>query len=317
MKTIRWAILGAGKIAAKFASDFKAVPNCELVAVGSNSKERAEAFAAEWQIPHAYGSYEGIFEQNLDVVYVASWHPSHKNLTLLCIKNKVAVLCEKPFGMNAPEVQEMIDAAKKENIFLMEALWSRFHPTFIQAKNWLDAGIIGKPICFHADFGFKADYDENSRLFDPAKGGSAILDIGIYPAFFAYSLLGLPLEILSKKQLSPTGTDHTASYIFAHENGVNSILSCTFSATTNCEAILYGDKGKITIHSRFHEATEVSYELHDGTYKLEKFPRETFGYDYEIDHVNTCLRAGKIESELMSHQNSQDLIKILDTLMQD
>jgi predicted dehydrogenase len=314
MQEIRWGIIGAGAIAAKFASDLKTVPNCKIVAISSTSQERANEFASTWEIEKAYGSYESMFETQLDVVYVASRHPFHKEHTLLCLKNNVAILCEKPFGMNAVEVEEMLVEAKAKNIFLMEALWSCFHPSLIKAKELLDEGKIGRAITFQADFGFKGVYDTSNRLYDPEKGGGALLDIGIYPAFFSYAFFGYPSKIQASSIFAPTGTDETTSFIFKYENNLTSVLNCTFASNTNCEAIIYGELGKITIHSRFHEAMKVSLTLNEGETETFDFTRETLGYDYEITHVNDCVRNSITESAIMSHANSRDLIKLLDEI---
>jgi predicted dehydrogenase len=314
MKNIKWGIIGAGSIAAKFASDLKTVPNCEVIAIGSTSLERAQAFAKTWNIPHSYGTYEGMFELGLDAVYVASWHPAHKEHTLLCLNHGVAILCEKPFGLNASEVEVMLQTAQDKKIFLMEALWSRFHPTLIKAKELLDTQAIGTPVSFQCDFGFKAIFDPNGRHFNPSKGGGALLDIGIYPAFFAYHLFGFPDEISAMSIPSPTGTDDTTSFMFKYENNLIASLSCSLSANTQCEAVIYGELGKILIHRKFHEAKKVSIELYDGSVEVFVYERGTFGYDYEIAHVNECLREGKTESAMMSHQNSRDLIKLLDSI---
>jgi predicted dehydrogenase len=309
MQEIKWGIIGAGAIAAKFASDLKTVPNCKIVAISSTSQERADAFAQTWDIPNAHGSYESMFDTDLDVVYVASRHPFHLEHTLLCIKHGKAVLCEKPFGMNAAEVEKMILAAREKKVFLMEALWSRFHPSLIKAKEILDSGKIGRAITFQADFGFKGVFDITNRLYDPEKGGGALLDIGIYPAFFSYAFFGYPRQILASSIFSSTGTDETTSFIFKYDD-LTSVMNCTFAANTNCEAIIYGELGKIIIHSRFHEANKVSLT---NTESFD-FTRTTLGYDYEIAHVNESLRNKLTESEMMSHNMSRDLIKLLDEI---
>ena len=314
MEVIKWGIIGAGSIAAKFAADLKAVPNCEIIAISSTSQDRADAFAKIWDIPYACGTYESMFELPLDAVYVASRHPFHMEHTLLCIKHKVAVLCEKPFGMNAAEVDTMINAAQSEKVFLMEALWSRFHPTLIKTKELLAENKVGKVITFHADFGFKGVYDPTNRLYDPSKGGGALLDIGIYPAFFAYAFFGYPDQIMASSILAPTGTDQSTAFIFTYKDSHSAVLNCTFAANTNCEAIIYGELGKITIHGRFHESKKVSFTGNEGLVETFDFPRETFGYDFEIAHVNDCLRNNLTESPMMSHTMSRDLIRLLDTI---
>lgn len=315
-KKIKWGIIGAGSIAAKFASDFENVNNAEILGIASLSQERADDFAHKWNIPHAFGSYEALFSLDIDVVYIASRHPFHKEHTLLCLNNNVAALCEKPFGMNAHEVESMLTLAASKKIFLMEALWTRFLPSTLKAQELLKSGILGKIITFQADFGFKGEYDPTNRLYDPEKGGGAMLDIGIYPAFMSMFLFGMPSKILATAILSPTGTDETTSFIFKYENEMTSVLNATFAANTACEATIYGENGKIIIHSRFHEAKKVSLVLNDGTEQSFDFPRDTHGYDFETEHVNQCLRDGLAESNMMSHTDSRNLIKLLDQVQQ-
>lgn len=312
-KIIKWGIIGAGRIARKFASDLMQVPNCELTAVSSTSLTRAQEFIGEFNAKHAFGSYEELFSVDIDVVYVATPHTFHKEHTLLCIKNNVGVLCEKPFAMDLEEVQLMIEAAKAQNIFLMEAMWTRFLPSTLKTLELLNQNKIGKIKCIHADFGFKANYDEVGRAFNPSLGGGALLDIGIYPAFLSLLLLGYPSEILATATFAETGVDETTSFIYKYENEATAVLNCTFVANTNCDAVIYGELGDIVIHRRFHESKKVSLNLNSGEKEVFDFPRETFGYNFEILEANDCIRKNQIESSKWSLADSVSLIKLLDT----
>jgi predicted dehydrogenase len=309
---VRWGILGAGKIAEKFASDLSKTSNSELVAVASTSLERAKSFAARHNGKHAFGNYQDMFSVKLDVVYIATLHPQHAENSILCLNNNVGVLCEKPFAMEEKDVLEVIALAEQKKLFLMEALWTRFMPTTIKALELVNSGVIGKIITLHADFGFSGEYNPENRLYNLSIGGGALLDIGIYPAFLSLLLFGYPSKILAESIFAPTGTDQTTSFIYKYNNDVTSVLNCTFASTTNCEAIIYGEKGKITIHSRFHEATQISLQLNDQIAETFNYPRDTFGYNYEIDEVNACILADKTESEVLPLDFSKKLIRLLD-----
>jgi predicted dehydrogenase len=312
-QVIKWGILGAGRIAAKFASDINKTPNCVVHAVASSSLEKAQQFALDHQGKLAFGNYHELFTSGVDVIYVATPHTFHKQHTLLCLENNIPVLCEKPFGINEPEVLEMIKMAREKKIFLMEAMWTKFLPSSLKTLELINSGLIGKIKTIDANFGFKAVFDEHSRLFNPTLGGGAFLDIGIYPAFLSLFLLGYPSKISASSIFAPTGTDETTSFIYQYDNETTALLNCTVGANTNCEANIYGEKGSITIHGRFHEAQEISVKSND-TDELQtfSFPRNTFGYNYEIEEVNACLRAGKIESDILPLSFSQKLIHLLD-----
>ena len=312
-KIIKWGILGAGKIAAKFASDLNKTEGCELVAVASTSLERAQTFALTHAAKHSFGAYEDLFSIELDVIYIATPHTFHKEHTILCLNHGVGVLCEKPFAMDESEVDEMISLAKAKKVFLMEAMWSRFLPSFLNVKEAVESGRIGQIKTIDADFGFTAVFDEKSRLFNPSLGGGAFLDIGIYPAFLSLFLLGYPSKISAVSVFASTGTDETTSFIYQYDNHATALLNCTVGAYTDCEARIYGSSGSIRMWGRFHEAKRIIFYDSEGQ-EMEtlEFPRETFGYNYEILEVNNCLRNGLIESPNWSLADSNKLIHLLD-----
>lgn len=315
MKTIRWGVIGPGRIAHKFVQDLRHVPGSTLTAVASRSLDRAKAFADEYGAPHAYGSYEELLNcPELDVVYIASPHIGHHEHTLLCLKAGIPVVCEKPFAMNAILVEEMIQTAQAHDTYLMEALWSRFMPTTLQALSLVQQGAIGEVLGVKADFGFKGIYDTESRLFNPKLGGGALLDIGIYPVFWSYCMLGKPTTLKASACMSPTGVDASTGMVFTYEGGQFAFLDCTFMARTNCEAFVYGTEGIIKVHGRWHESQALTVERYDQTPETIRFDRETWGYDYEIAAVAEDLRAGRKQNADWSLQNSRDLIQLLDQI---
>ncbi|HEX9955987.1 MAG TPA: Gfo/Idh/MocA family oxidoreductase [Fibrella sp.] len=315
----RWAILGLGRIAHKFATDLATLPNADLVAVASTDQARATEFAAHYPrpdgtLPRALDKYELLLAMadEIDVVYIATRHVYHRANTLLCLNGGLAVLCEKPFGMNIGDVDQMLDVAEARQTFLMEALWSRFMPTIQQAKSWVDEGAIGRILTIKADFGFKADYDPNKRLFNKELGGGSLLDIGIYPLFISYLINGMPATIIASATLAPTGADEQCGIVLTYKNGSMAILNSTFMADTENVALIYGTEGTIRIHSRFHESTAVTLEKPGAEPVTKTFERSTFGYDYEAQHVMGCLNEGFTESPLWSHLDSRNLMTLLD-----
>ena len=195
-KTINWGIIAPGKIAQKFASDLKLVEGANLLAVASRDETRAKEFALEYNAQKHYGSYlDLVKDPDVDVVYIASPHPFHFEQSLLCLNHGKHVLCEKPMCMNVQEVKQLIDVAQSKNLFLMEALWTRFIPSFVKCKNLVEQGEIGEILYIQADFGFRAEYDVQRRTFNKELGGGSLLDIGIYPVFFALEIAGKPWEI--------------------------------------------------------------------------------------------------------------------------
>ncbi|MFB0907954.1 MAG: putative dehydrogenase [Spirosomataceae bacterium] len=315
MSNIKWGVIGIGKIAEKFTQDLETVMGCELYAVASTNLKRAQAFAVQHKADFAYGSYEEIFNApDLDVVYIATPHTTHAYCTKLCLEKNVAVLCEKPFAMNEIEVESMLASAKENDTFLMEAMWTRFLPSTLKVLELVEGGAIGEIKTIHADFGFKADFEPERRLFNPQLGGGALLDIGIYPAYLSLLLLGYPSNIEATSIIGSTGVDETTSFLLRYDQNATAVLNCTILADTNTDAWIYGTKGKIQIHSRFHESKKVTLFENGGTPVDYEFDRPTRGYDFEIEEVNYCLREGLKESKLMPHTMSRKLIHLLDKI---
>ncbi|KAA2217347.1 Gfo/Idh/MocA family protein [Maribacter flavus] len=313
---VRWGIVGAGKIAHSFSKDLALVSGGKLTAVGSRSLERAKKFADEYGAPHVFGSYDALFESDtVDVIYIATPHTYHAEVAISAMEAGKHVLCEKPMGVNKSEVERMIEAAKKNKVFLMEALWSRFNPTINAVKELVDSGEIGDVGYLYSDFAFYAlDRDEKGRLLNPELAGGSLLDIGIYPIFLAYLMLGMPADILAKVHFHETGVEKQCSMIFDYHNA-HAMLYSGLTSDSEMKSEISGNKGSVFINPRWHEAT--SYTLvKDGETKTLELPKIGKGYAHEIEEVHKCLQAGKLESDLWSHQNSLDLIYLMDTIRQ-
>lgn len=309
---IRWGIVGPGRIARKFITDLLLVEDAEVTAVASRALERAQAFAKEYNVERSFGSYEEFFQSGtVDVVYVATPHNHHKELTIKALENGIAVLCEKPMGINRAEVVEQVNASKRNNTFLMEAMWSRFNPSIQKVKQLVDNGAIGDLKYMYADFAFYAlDRDINSRLLNPNLASGTLLDIGIYPIFLSYLLLGMPEEILATSKFHENGTEIQTSMIFDYSHA-QAMLYSGFTSRSRMEAEISGTKGQLYLNPRWHEADGYTM-VNEGETTEVSLPLNGIGYYYEIKEVHKCLKANKIESDLWSHQNSLDLSALLE-----
>jgi len=316
--TINWGIIGLGKIAKKFAKDIKATSNAQLHVVASRSLEKAKDFAKEYDATYAFGSYEDLLTcPDLDAVYIATPHPYHHEHTLLCLEASIPVLCEKPFAINERQVQKMIAKAKEKDVFLMEALWTHFLPTMAKLKELLAEDVIGELLSVRADFGFKAPFLPEKRLFNRNLGGGALLDIGIYPVFLALFLMDYPDEIIAAARIGKTQVDEEIGIIFKYENGQMAHLHSTLSARTNTEAFIYGTKGVIHLPERWFTPTDVIVQLYgqkEADFQTISFDYASTGFEYEIEEASRCILEGKTEHEKMSWDFSLKLIRLLDTI---
>lgn len=313
---IRWGILACGGIAEKFADDLAYVKDGFLAAVSSRSLEKAQQFAANYGPEvKAYGSYEAMLSSGeIDVVYIASPHGLHHEHTLMCLNAGIPVLCEKAFAINSKQVSEMIQTAKDKKIYLMEALWTRFHPSMAKLLEILNSGVIGDVVHLMADFGFRAEYIPEARWFNPVLTGGSLLDIGIYPLFISRLVLGNPKEIKASATFAPTGVDMNCSMIATYESGATATLFSTFAANTDTTCTIYGTKGKILIHSRFHETKGITLEVEGQRPEFFETERLGWGYSYEAEAVQADLRAGKLENDWISHQHSIEIMGLLDEI---
>ena len=313
MRNYRWAILGAGHIAEKFSESLKVCQQAELYAVASRSLDKAENFRKDFGFKKAYGSYEEMLaDPSVDIVYIATPNNLHFEHTMMSLNAGKAVLCEKPFGLNKSQVDQMIRKAKEKKLFLMEALWSRFLPSILKVKKEIEAGRIGTPKVLQAEFGFKAEYNQNSRLFNPSLGGGSVFDIGIYPLFLSLYLFGYPTEIKAISIPAPTGTDMTTSILLKHKNGEISNLTSSFALRMETDARIYGEKGYLKLHRMFHMPTKLVCKIGDEDEIELPIHWVGNGYNYEALEVMKCLDEGLTESRELPFSFSEDLISLID-----
>ncbi len=314
---IKWGIIGCGNIANKFASDLALVVDAELQAVASRNLEKALEFGLKHNSKKYYGSYDELFlDADVDIIYIATPHNFHCELSLKAMEHNKHVLCEKPLAINSKEAQKMIALSKAKNRFFMEGLWTRFNPTFVDVKRRIDNGEIGVIKYIKADFSFKSNHPMDSRVFNLNLGGGVLLDIGIYPAFLAYALLGKPKEILAKSIFhNITQCDVQSSMLFHYEDA-QAILYSGFMSESEMIACISGSEGEIYISNRWHEAQGYTLVKNGKEQKFE-LPSTGIGFSHEIAECHNCIRNNQIESKLWSHQNSLDLISILDEIRDD
>ncbi len=314
-KTYNWAILGAGSIAQKFAHDLKLLPNANLYAIGSRSLDRAKEFASQYNIKKAYGSYEELAEDpKIDVVYIATRHVWHFSNAILCLQNGKAVLCEKPVAINKAQCSLMLETARKNKLFFMEALWTSFIPSFRKCKELAENGSIGKIKLVESDFCFKAYFDKEGRLFNPQLGGGALLDIGLYPVFFALEIAGVPTDIKAFASIGETKVDESCSMQFKHSHDIISILFSSIVTNGRTEAIIHGTNGIIKINSQWHIPSSVDLFTENKKLAHYSFDEPGFGYHYEAKEVMKCMDEGLTESTVFGWQKSMDLISTLDRI---
>lgn len=308
---IRWGILGTGSIARQFAGDLEHANGAVLAAVGSRSQETADAFGGQFGIPRRHPSYEALAgDPEVDAIYVASPHSCHKDNTLLCLEHGKAVLCEKPFAINRREAEAMVAKARQNGCFLMEAMWSRFFPMMGRVRALVAEGAIGQIRMVTADFGFRAGFDPNSRLFDPAFGGGGLLDVGVYAVSFASMLLGAPERVEGLAELGRTSVDEQCAVVFGYRGGQLAALQSGIRTTTPHEATVIGTEGFIRLLPKFWNPTRIML-VREGKETFEDSSVEGRGFHFEAAEVMRCLREGQTESPVMP---LDETIAIMDTM---
>jgi predicted dehydrogenase len=311
----RWGIISTGYIADLFAKGLQAIPDAELLAVGSRSQATADEFGKRFNVPHCYASYEEVAnDPDVDAVYIGTPHPFHKDNTLMCLRAGKAVLCEKPFAINMREAEEMVRLAREKRLFLMEAMWTRFFPLMVRVRQLLAEGVIGEVRMVQADFGFRTNFNPEHRLFALELGGGALLDVGIYPLSFASMVLGTPTRVVGLAELGETGSDEQSAFILSYPGGQLAVLSCAVRTETPQEARIFGTKGYIRIHSQFWRPRAMTLTLNGKADEVIDVPHEGNGYNYQAMEVATCVRAGKLESTVMPLDESLALMRTMDEI---
>ncbi|MDH6433817.1 putative dehydrogenase [Streptomyces sp. SAI-144] len=317
-QSVRWGILATGGIAAAFTADLVDLPDAEVVAVASRSEASAKAFAERFGIERAYGDWGALAEDaDIDVVYVATPHAAHRAAAGLCLTAGRNVLCEKAFTLNVREAEELVALAKEHDRFLMEAMWMYCNPLIRRLKALVDDGAIGEIRTVQADFGLAGPFPPAHRLRDPAQGGGALLDLGVYPVSFAHLLLGEPSDVTAKAVLSEEGVDLQTGALLSWDDGALASLHCSLTGGTATIASVTGSLGRIDIPNGFFHPDR--FVLHRDGRDPEEFvadpadgPRNSL--KHEAREVMRALRAGETQSPLVPLDGTLAVMRTLDAV---
>ncbi|OLR91766.1 Gfo/Idh/MocA family protein [Actinokineospora bangkokensis] len=313
---VRWGVLGAGGIAGSAGADLRDTPDCTVHAVGARDQRRARATADALGAPHAYGSYRDLVsDPDVDVVYIATTHGQHHEHALLAIEAGKHVLVEKAFTLTQRQAREVIAAAGERDVFCMEALWTRLHPLVRLAGDLVAEGAIGDVVSVTADLGWPFPYDPAHRLFDLDAGGSALLDLGVYPATYPLLFLGVPEGTTATGSLSPTGSDATAALQLSYPGGRFAHVACSVEAVMPGTATVVGTRGWLRFGSPLYRPSElvVHSPAADPEPRVHTADLPGSGYGPQFTEVARCLRAGEAQSPLVPHAATLALMGLMDT----
>ncbi|MET9374950.1 Gfo/Idh/MocA family oxidoreductase [Streptomyces sp. NPDC002992] len=312
---VRWGVLATGGIAERFTTDVASLPDAEVVAVASRTEASARAFADRFGIPRAYGDWASLVaDEDVDVVYVATPHHAHRAAAGLALEAGKAVLCEKAFTLNAREAEELVTLARDRGLFLMEAMWMYCNPLIRRAAELVRDGAIGEIRTVQADFGLAGAFGPDHRLRDPALGGGALLDLGVYPVSFAQLLLGEPDSVQAHALLSPEGVDLNTGMLLGWASGASALLSCSVVADTPLTASVTGSEGRIDFPRGFFFPERFTL-LRSGA-EPEEFVNtdDPHSLRHEAAEVMRCLRAGETESPLVPLNGTLAVMRTLDAV---
>ncbi len=317
MMSTRWGVAGPGGIATRFAEAMTLVDDGRIVAVGSRSIERARAFADRFEVEAGFGSYEQLAAApDIDAVYVATPHAGHQSLVELFLSAGKHVLCEKPLSLNARQTRSMVGSARHAGMFLMEAIWTRFLPSYQLLHNLISEDEIGTPLLVEADFGFRAPIDPEHRLFDRQLGGGALLDLGIYPLQLCSSVLGAPDSLRATGTVGATGVDEIVAATLHHPNGSIGVIKAALRIGMSCTARISGTDGWIDLPAFMHDPRHIRVSGRSGDRTIET-DYEGDGLRFEIAEVHRCLRAGLLESPAMPLDETVALSERMDRIRAD
>jgi predicted dehydrogenase len=314
---IRWGVVGPGSIATGFAEAMQWAEGGSITAVASRSSERAEAFGARFGIPKRYGDYDALAaDPDVDVVYVATPHSRHEVDTISLLQAGKHVLCEKPLALNARQAARMAEEARSRGLFLMEAVWSRFLPSYRSLVDVIGAGRIGEPQLVEADFGFRRPVDPDHRHFARELGGGALLDLGIYPIQLCTLVLGPVERVVSDGVVGETGVDEVVTALLHHPQGGLGVVKAAVRVNMTCTARIAGTEGVIDLPAMMHCPNWLTVSSAAGVERIDA-SYEGNGLRFEIDEVHRCLAEGRTESTVVPLDESIALATTMDTIRAD
>lgn len=317
MTDTKWGIIGCGGIANVFATSLQALETGTLLAGASRTPGRAQEFAEKHGIERVYTDYESLVaDPDVEAVYVATTHNFHYENIRLCLENGKHVLCEKPFTVNAAQTLKLVELARERNLFMMEAVWTRFLPAIRKLQELLAEGIIGEIRTVKADFSIAGEFRAEHRLKNKVLAGGALLDLGIYPITFASIVFGeQPVRIQSSVVKGNTGVDDRSFYLFDYEGGRRAMLSSSFTHIAPSEGIVCGTKGYIRM-PRFHggQQLEIHLEAKDAPDILSLPFGKGEDFKFELAHAMDCIESGKIQSDILPLSETLAIMQTMDTL---
>ncbi|MFC5585098.1 Gfo/Idh/MocA family protein [Nitratireductor kimnyeongensis] len=346
VEPVRWGIVGTGTMADQFAEDLKLSDGAVLAAVSSRNSDKAKAFAVRHgsQIS-AHASYSGLLaDQTVDAVYVATPNDTHFAAASAAIESGKGVLVEKPLVATSAEAARLAALAAERDVFLMEAMWTRFLPAITKAKTLIEEGAIGKVSSLQGMLAFHHPYDPESRFYSKERGGGAMLDLGVYGVSLSRLLMGDPVELSGEWQAAPTGVDRAASFTLRFKNDVVATLSCAFDHEGDNSFIIEGSRGVLVLPAPFIAARDV-LECSTGFaarlatipgrsasalairklvsrlplpgIRKHSFPYSGHGLQFEIEAASSAIRARKTSHPVMHPLDSARTLEIIETVLRE
>ena len=314
---LRIGILGTGRMAHAFAAGLGETDLAALVAVGSRTAEAAHRFAGAFDIERVHAGYVNLAaDPEVDLVYISSPHSLHSEHSLLCLDAGKAVLCEKPFAINAREARKVIDRARERRLFLMEAMWTRFIPAIVRLRELLAGGAIGTPTLLVAGGAFVADYDPAFYLFRPELGGGVLLDAGVYLVSLASMVFGAPAQTLATGNIGVHGVDDHDAVLLRHAGGELSSLYVSLKAKLPPDVTICGDRGKLYVHAPLFAPAKLTVSADGAGEELIELPFQGNGYHFQVEEVARCMREGLTESPVMSLNETLTIMQTMDEIRQ-
>lgn len=321
-ETLRWGVVATGKIANTVTADIARLPDAMLQAVSSRSRSRAEEFAAKFGFERSYydagegtncSGYEQLFDDPaVDIVYIATPHGQHHEVVRAALNAGKHVLCEKSLTINAAETEDLIDLARTKNLFLMEAVWTRFLPSVQRAWEIIRSGEIGEPKWLQADLGFPSPYNPASRLWALNDGGGALLDVSVYPLTWALGVFGFPDTVQATGVLNDDGVDAQNALTLGYSSGAQAQLTSSFLASSPRIATVSGTAGWLRTDAPLHNPTELTINTLDDGPRSETFEKAGNGYVHQLREVTRCIQQGLIESPTMPWDHSLRTMRLFD-----
>ncbi len=314
---MKWAILGTGKIATRFAEALNNIPEkAELLAVGSRKKETGDVFGDKFNIPRRYTNYEEVAaDPDVDIMYIATPGVYHLRDVTMCLNHGKHVLCEKAFAINAKQAKAMIDLAREKNLFLMEAMWTRFFPIHVRIRELLKEEAIGTPNGITINFLAKPPYDLSNRWFDLNLGAGVLLDTASYGISWASSLFGEPEAVTGLASFGESGADYQTSMVMRYSGNQLVCLMSSQISYDDKDAVLFGSTGKIVVHSPWYKPLKMTLYQEGKEPELISLLLDGYnGYEYEAMEVMNCIKAGKTESGVMPLDETLSIMKTMDTV---